>query len=103
MTVMPSAEQAEELADLFHLMGETTRLKLAFACLAEPVCVGDLVERIGVSQSLVSHHLRLLRAARVLRAERRGRQVFYAAADDHIHRVLSDMIAHVIEPKDGPA
>ncbi|MEE8274524.1 MAG: transcriptional regulator, partial [Alphaproteobacteria bacterium] len=48
----------------------------------------------------VSHHLRLLRAARILRAERRGKQVFYSAADEHIRTVLGDMIEHVAEPAD---
>ena len=87
-----------ELAETFHLLGDATRLRVVVACLEGPVSVSDLAERVGASPSLVSHHLRLLRAARILRAERRGKQVFYSAMDDHIRCVLADMIEHVAEP-----
>ncbi len=91
-------DQTAEIAEMFHLLGDPTRLRIVVCCLAGPVSVSALAERIGASPSLVSHHLRLLRAARILRAERRGKQVFYSAADEHIRRVLSDMIEHVAEP-----
>ena len=58
---------------------------------------GEMAERLGISASLVSHHLRLLRAARLLGAERRGRQVFYVVGDLHIRSMLSDMVDHVAE------
>ncbi|MEE8533596.1 MAG: metalloregulator ArsR/SmtB family transcription factor [Alphaproteobacteria bacterium] len=93
-------DQTAELAEIFHLLGEPTRLRIVVCCLAGPVSVSALAERIGASPSLVSHHLRLLRAARILRAERRGKQVFYSAADEHIRTVLGDMIEHVAEPAD---
>jgi ArsR family transcriptional regulator len=56
-----------------------------------------MAERLNISASLVSHHLRLLRAARLLQAERRGRQVFYVVGDEHIRSMLSDMVDHVAE------
>lgn len=87
-----------ELAEMFRLMGDASRLKIVLSCLNGPVSVGDIAERIGLSASLVSHHLRLLRAVRLLRAERRGKQVFYEAADEHISCVVADMVAHVGEP-----
>ncbi len=87
-----------QLADLFSLMGDGSRLSIILACLREPISVSDIVSRVGLSQSLVSHHLRLLRAARVVRSERRGRQVFYVAADEHIQCVIEDMLAHIQEP-----
>ena len=93
-------DQTAEIAEMFHLLGEPTRLRIVVCCLAGPVSVSALAERIGASPSLVSHHLRLLRAARILRAERRGKQVFYSAADEHIRTVLGDMIEHVAEPAD---
>ena len=61
------------------------------------MCVSDIAAKHGLSQPLVSHHLRLLRAARVLRAERRGKQIFYEAADEHVKRVLIDTADHVCE------
>lgn len=89
-----------QLADLFRLMGDPTRLRIILACLAEPISVGNIATRLDLSPSLVSHHLRLLRAARVLRAERRGKQIFYSALDAHISCVVDDMVAHIGEPLD---
>jgi len=93
-----SGDQLTELAEMFRLMGDPSRLGIILACLIEPIAVGDIAERLGLSASLVSHHLRLLRAARVLRSERRGKQVFYSAADDHIRCVIRDMADHLLEP-----
>lgn len=92
-------EQTAQLADLFRLLGDFTRLRIVLACLDEAVSVGDIAARLALSLSLVSHHLRLLRAARVLRAERHGKQVFYSAADEHIRRLITDMVEHVTEPR----
>lgn len=90
-------DQAAELAEVFHLLGESNRLRLVCECLDDAVSVHELAERLGITPSLVSHHLRLLKAARLMRAERRGRQVFYRAADEHVRRVLHDMTAHLGE------
>lgn len=86
--------RATRMAEMFRLLGEPNRLSLVYACLEQPQSVASLAEQIDISMSLASHHLRLLRAARLLVAERRGKQVFYVAADDHVQRVLRDMIEH---------
>lgn len=91
-------DQTVQLAEMFRLMGDPTRLRIILACLPGPRAVGDIATGLGLSQSLVSHHLRLLRAARVLRGQRRGKQILYAAADAHVSRVIADMLEHVIEP-----
>lgn len=91
-------ERLARLTDVFRLMGEPNRLRLMMACLDEPVSVGDLAARLGLSNSLVSHHIRLLKAARLLVGERRGKNVFYRAADDHVRTVLRDMVDHIDEP-----
>jgi ArsR family transcriptional regulator, lead/cadmium/zinc/bismuth-responsive transcriptional repressor len=90
-------DQVVELAEMFRLMSDPTRLKIILACLDAPAAVGEMADRLGISASLVSHHLRLLRAARLLQADRRGRQVFYAVMDEHIRSMLSDMVDHVAE------
>lgn len=95
-----SEEAVVQLADLFRLMGDPTRLRIILACLNEPINVSDIAARLDLSPSLVSHHLRLLRAARVLRAERRGKQMFYSPLDGHIQCVIEDMVVHVGEPLD---
>jgi ArsR family transcriptional regulator, lead/cadmium/zinc/bismuth-responsive transcriptional repressor len=86
------------LADLFRLLGDPTRLRIVLSCVDGRRAVGSIAESLGLSPSLVSHHLRLLRAARILRAERQGKQVFYMAADRHISDMLSEMLEHVAEP-----
>jgi DNA-binding transcriptional ArsR family regulator len=91
----------EEVADLFHLLGDPTRLRIVLACLAQPTAVGDIAAALDLSSSLVSHHLRLLRAARIVKAERQGKQVFYAAADAHISTLLANMFEHIAEPTTG--
>lgn len=96
-------DQVVELAEMFRLMSDPTRLKIILACLDAPAAVGEMAERLGISASLVSHHLRLLRAARLLGADRRGRQVFYAVGDHHIRSMLADMVDHVAEEVDAEA
>jgi len=91
-------DQAAQLADMFRLLGDPSRLKIVIECLNGPKPVGVIAERLGLSPSLVSHHLRLLRAARLVKAERRGRQMLYAIHDTHIDHVIADMAAHIREP-----
>ena len=93
-------DRAPELADLFRLLGDASRLRIVVACIHAPVAVSDIAGRLGLSVSLVSHHLRLLRAARIVRAERQGKQVFYAAADQHIRTMITDMLEHIAEPRE---
>jgi ArsR family transcriptional regulator, lead/cadmium/zinc/bismuth-responsive transcriptional repressor len=93
-----TSDQTQELAETFRLLGDPTRLAIVLAVNDAPLPVGTVAEGLGLSPSLVSHHLRLLRAARLVRSERRGKQVFYVLADDHVRGVVDDMAAHVREP-----
>lgn len=97
MTPLVDDERAVPLADLFRLLGDPTRLRIVLACVQDRLAVGAIADALELSPSLVSHHLRLLRAARVVRAEREGKQVFYAAADAHISGMLAEMLEHVAE------
>ncbi|MBL0650379.1 ArsR/SmtB family transcription factor [Aeromonas caviae] len=90
-------EHVAELADLFRLLGDTTRMRIVLRCVKEPVSVSDIAASLDISQSLVSHHLRLLKSARVVTADRQGKQVFYVASDHHILRMLSNMLEHIEE------
>ncbi|MGI4860518.1 MAG: ArsR/SmtB family transcription factor [Janthinobacterium lividum] len=96
-TMHDGAFAVEALAPLFRLLGDASRLSIVFVCLHEAVCVSDIARATGLSPSLVSHHLRLLRGARVVRGVRRGKQIFYTAADDHVRRMIDDMREHVVE------
>lgn len=91
-------DEGAQLSDLFRLLGEPNRLRLVAACLDGPRSVGDLTETVGVSQSLVSQHLRLLRAGRLLKQTRAGRNVFYELPDCHVRTMLTNMMDHVLEP-----
>ncbi|MGE0424380.1 MAG: ArsR/SmtB family transcription factor [Reyranellaceae bacterium] len=93
-------DRAPELADLFRLLGDPSRLRIVIACLDAPVAVGTIAQGLGLSLSLVSHHLRLLRAARLVRGLREGKQVFYQVADHHVRGMITDMLEHIAEEAD---
>lgn len=93
----PTGSQITIIAETYRLLGDPTRLRVLLACLDGPIAVGDIAQSIDASPSLVSHHLRLLRAARLVRGTRKTRQIFYEAADDHIRNMLLGMIDHVRE------
>ncbi len=90
-------DQLTNLAEVFHLMGDPSRLSILLVVLDGPRAVAEIAAETGLSASLVSHHLRLLRAGRLVRAERRGKQGFYTVDDEHIRSVLTDMAEHVAE------
>lgn len=96
-TLADRQAQIAVVAETFKLLGDPTRLKILIACLSEPVAVGDIASKVEASPSLVSHHLRLLRGARLVRRTRKARQMYYEAADHHIEHIVSDMIAHAGE------
>jgi DNA-binding transcriptional ArsR family regulator len=92
-----SQNEVAILAETFRLLGDPSRLKILLTCLPGPISVGDIAEKLDLSLSLVSHHLRLLRGARLVRGERRAKQIFYEIADQHVSQVLQDMATHISE------
>ncbi len=95
-------QKADILADIFRLLGDESRLKIVLFCRQRSVSVSDIADGVGLSPSLVSHHLRLLRTARIMRTERDGRRVFYTVSDSHVDHMLQDMLEHtqcnVVDP-----
>lgn len=85
------------LAETFRLLRDQSRLSILFCCMNKASSVGDIAENLNLSQSLVSHHLRLLRGARLVKGVRQAKQVFYEIADEHVMQVLNDMTSHVAE------
>jgi DNA-binding transcriptional ArsR family regulator len=86
---LPSGGETERLADWFRVMGDATRTRILYALLeAGELCVSDLAATIDVAESTVSHSLRWLRAARIVRARRSGRMMFYSLDDDHVRMLL---------------
>ncbi|MEM6374788.1 MAG: metalloregulator ArsR/SmtB family transcription factor [Pseudomonadota bacterium] len=88
-------DQTTELAQTFGLLSDPTRLSIVIACMDGEKSAGDIADDVGTSASLTSHHLRLLRSARLLKSQRRGKQVFYAMADACVLSVLKIMIDHL--------
>lgn len=87
--------ERQTLAEMFALLGDPSRLAIILCCAETPRAVSDIAERTGLSTSLVSHHLRLLRTAQLVRVQRAGRYAYYSIADEHVRHMLSDMVDHV--------
>ncbi len=94
---MPDEELLYDLADLFKVFGDTTRIKILYALMARELCVADLAEMIGATQSAVSHQLRTLKQARLVKFQRDGKNVIYSLSDDHVHTMLAQGMTHICE------
>lgn len=92
---MPTQQEMESAAELFKVFGDPTRLKLLAALLGQEMCVCDLSDLLGISQSAVSHQLRLLRTSRLVKNRREGKSVFYSLDDDHVATILAQGMEHI--------
>ena len=99
-TLLPTAE-AEQLAAVFGVLADPTRVRLVHALSERELCVCDLANVLGMRQSAVSHQLRLLRALRVVRARKAGRVVYYSLDDAHVAALLAQGLAHIREASAG--
>lgn len=88
-----------DLADTFKVLGDATRVRILDVLSRQELCVGDIAELLGLSESAVSHQLRLLRTARLVRQRRAGQQMFYALDDHHVIRLFAQAHEHVRERK----
>lgn len=86
-----------DLADLFKLMGDPTRIKILFCLSKKEMCVLDIAELIGMTHSTVSHQLSNLKASRMVKAIKKGKEVYYSLDDDHIEKLFDLAIEHVKE------
>ena len=89
-------QKAAELAELFRAMSDPTRVKIIAALLESEINVHTVAELVGISESAASHQLRTLRQMRLVRARRRGREVFYCLDDDHVADLFQRGLDHVI-------
>jgi ArsR family transcriptional regulator len=96
---MLSEETATDLAETFKVLGDVTRLRILNAISRTEFCVGDIAGLVGLSESAVSHQLRLLRGMRLVRARRAGQQIFYTLDDQHIVGLFEQGLEHVQERK----
>lgn len=94
---MPDEELLYDLADLFKVFSDTTRIKILFTLMGRELCVADIAEETGTTQSAVSHQLRTLKQAHLVKFERDGRNIVYSLADDHVYTMLNVGMSHICE------
>jgi DNA-binding transcriptional ArsR family regulator len=97
---MPDIDTLFSLAELFKVFGDTTRIRMMCALFEHELCVCDLAEVVGMGQSAVSHQLRLLRAAHLVRVRREGKSSFYSLADEHVRLIFEQGLNHIMEGND---
>ena len=90
-------EAVYELAELFKIFGDPTRIRILYAMLDTERCVNDIAGLLEMSQSSVSHQLRILKASKLVKSRRDGKSVFYSLDDDHVRSILSMGMDHVSE------
>jgi ArsR family transcriptional regulator len=96
---MPQEEALYDLAELFKVFGDTTRIKIIAALLEAELCVCDIAELLAMSQSAISHQLRVLRHARLVKHRKEGKVVFYSLDDEHIKILFDQGLTHILEPR----
>lgn len=94
---MPPEEELQDLADFFKVFGDTTRLKILYVLLCSEMCVYDIATVLGMSQSAISHQLRVLKQLDLVKHRREGKTIFYSLADSHIVTILSQGLDHIEE------
>ena len=94
---MPGEDALYDLTELFRIFGDSTRVWILYVLLESEMCVCDLAMLLGMTQSAISHQLRALKNARLVRSRREGKTVFYALADDHVKTILDQGLEHVAE------
>ena len=92
---MPDEETLYELADLFRVFGDSTRIKILCALSVSDLCVADIATLLSMNQSAISHQLRVLKQARLVRVTREGRSSIYGLDDDHVRTIFDQGFRHV--------
>lgn len=96
---MPQEEKLYDLAELFKVFGDTTRVKIISALFEAELCVCDIAELLAMSPSAISHQLRVLRQARLVKHRKEGKVVFYSLDDEHIKQIFNQGLEHILEPR----
>lgn len=94
---MPPENTLKELADFYKVFGDVTRIRILYVLLKQEVCVCDLAAVLGMTQSAISHQLRILKQMKLVKNRREGKTVFYSLADGHIQTIISQGMEHIAE------
>ena len=98
---MPEMETLYDLAELFKVFGDTTRVRILWALDSSEMCVCDIAYLLDMTQSAISHQLRVLKRAQLLRNRRDGKIVYYSLADDHVRTIFDQGFSHISEKEEG--
>lgn len=94
---MPEEETLYDLAELFKVFGDSTRMKILCALFEAEMCVCDIAELLNMSQSAISHQLRVLKQAKLVKNRRDGKTIYYSLADDHVRTIFNQGLEHINE------
>ncbi len=94
---MPDETALYDLSELFKVFGDSTRIRILFILLEAEVCVCDLAELLHMTQSAVSHQLRILKHSKLVKSRREGKSVFYSLADAHVKTIIAQGLEHICE------
>lgn len=94
---MPEETELYDLAELFKVFGDSTRMRILFVLFEAEVCVCDLAEALNMTQSAISHQLRILKQNKLVKSRREGKSVFYSLADDHVRTIVDQGREHIEE------
>ena len=90
-------ESLIDLAELFKVFGDSTRIRILYALFDEELCVGDIAVKLNMTQSAISHQLRILKQSKLVGNRREGKQIIYFLADDHVRTIIDQGINHIEE------
>ncbi len=93
----PPEEELMDLADLFKIFADTTRIKILYLLFESEMCVCDISRLLGMQQSAISHQLRILKNSKLVKARREGKTVFYSLADEHVETIIGNGMEHIKE------
>jgi ArsR family transcriptional regulator len=94
---MPEETELYDLAELFKVFGDSTRIRILFVLFEAEVCVCDLAETLHMTQSAISHQLRILKQSKLVKSRREGKSIFYSLADDHVRSIIDQGREHIEE------
>jgi len=94
---LPEDEVLYDLSELFRVFGDTTRIKILYTLFECELCVNDIAQLLGMTQSSVSHQLRILKSAKLVKFKRDGKQIIYSLDDDHVRSIIALGMEHTEE------
>ena len=97
LALMPAEDQLYDLAELFKVFGDSTRIKILYALFEAEMCVCDIAQLLNMTSTAVSHQLRILKGNKLVKSRRDGKNIFYSLADDHVTSIIGQGMEHISE------